>query len=402
MSGNFVQRGEPAIINKYERCKNSIDSGVDLVLQIPTIFSLQSAENFALGSYNILEDLKAVDKLSFGVETDNFNNLFEVAKYQYENREKIEKLISEHMKSGKSYPKAYELATKIFLTEEQEDIFQSNNILALEYIKAKLKNNSSIELLPIKRKGSSFHKNLPALTPAAALLINDDKISNKLRFAMSIFQTSSPSYLVLQSIDYILENINELKTLNKNMQRNLFDLYRLNLENLSLIDSKNKDKSKILISTKNTNINGKELAHLLKKEKIEIEMAYPSYTLLIATLFDTNRGFNLLKKALVKIDKEIIRMDNNYNFTYKSPQKIYEIYEAIIKKSDLVPLDKAKGKIAADFTYAYPPGIPILAPGELISEEILENINNLTQNNININLYQNLISVLIDKRDENC
>ena len=249
---------------------------------------------------------------------------------------------------------------------------------------------------------TSFHKNLPALTPAAALLINDDKISDKLRFAMSIFQTSSPSYLVLQSIDYILENINELRTLNKNLQRNLCDLYKLNLENLSLIDSKNKDKSKILISTKNTNINGKKLAQLLKKEKIEVEMAYPSYALLIATLFDTDEGFNLLKKALVKIDKEIISMDNNYNFTYKSPQKIYEIYLAMIKKSDLVPLEKSKGKIAADFTYAYPPGIPILAPGELISEEILENINNLTQNNININLYQNLISVLIDKRDENC
>lgn len=131
-------------------------------------------------------------------------------------------------------------------------------------------------------------------------------------------------------------------------------------------------------------------------------MAYPSYTLLIATLFDTNEGFNLLKKALIKIDKEIIRMDNNYNFTYKSPQKIYEIYEAMIKKSDLVSLEKSIGKIAADFTYAYPPGIPILAPGELISKEIIENINNLTRNNININLDQNLISVLIDKRDENC
>ena len=95
-------------------------------------------------------------------------------------------------------------------------------------------------------------------------------------------------------------------------------------------------------------------------------------------------------------------MDNNYNFTYKSPQKIYEIYEAMIKKSDLVPLENSVDKIAADFIYAYPPGIPILAPGELISEEIIENINNLTRNNININLDQNLISVLIDKSDENC
>lgn len=210
MSGNFVQRGEPAIINKYERCKNAIDSRVDLVLQIPTIFSLQSAENFALGSYNILEDLKAVDILSFGVETDNFNNLFEVAKYQYENREKIEKLISEHMKSGKSYPKAYELATKIFLTGEQEDIFQSNNILALEYIKAKLKNNSSIELLPIKRKGSSYlsvdyEKNLQPSATAIRKMAIEGRFDRLKKFV------PSSTYNSLKDLSYEFNYYNIIK-----------------------------------------------------------------------------------------------------------------------------------------------------------------------------------------------
>lgn len=155
MSGNFVQRGEPAVLNKYERCKNAIDSSVDLVLQIPTIYSLQSAENFALGPYNILEDLNVIDILSFGVETEDFDKLFEIAKFQYENKEEIEKIISKHMTEGYSYPKAFELVTRELFNEEV-DVFQSNNILALEYIKSKLKNNSSIELLPIKRKGSSY------------------------------------------------------------------------------------------------------------------------------------------------------------------------------------------------------------------------------------------------------
>lgn len=155
MSGNFVQRGEPAVINKYERCKNAIDSGVDLVLQIPTIYSLQSAENFALGPFNILEDINAIDMLAFGVETDNFDKLFEIAKFQYQNKERIEEVIIDYMNKGHSYPKAFELATKE-LFKEDVDVFQSNNILALEYIKSKLKNHSSIELLPIKRKGSSY------------------------------------------------------------------------------------------------------------------------------------------------------------------------------------------------------------------------------------------------------
>ena len=179
MSGNFVQRGEPAILNKYERCKNAIYSGVDLVLQIPTIYSLQSAENFALGPYNILEELNAIDMLSFGVETEEYQKLFEIAKFQYENKEKLEEVIIDYMNSGNSYPKAFELATKKLFNEEA-DVFQSNNILALEYIKSKLKNNSSIELLPIKRNGSSYlsedyKKDLQPSATAIRKMVNQNK-----------------------------------------------------------------------------------------------------------------------------------------------------------------------------------------------------------------------------------
>ncbi|WP_299032528.1 aminotransferase class V-fold PLP-dependent enzyme [uncultured Anaerococcus sp.] len=249
---------------------------------------------------------------------------------------------------------------------------------------------------------TSFHKNLPALTPGAAVLVNDETLVKDLRFSMAIFQTSSPSYLILQSIDYILENLGEMEILNKNLSENLDDLYRLNLKNLELIDCKNKDRSKILISTKNTNINGKSLGILLKNEKIEIEMSYPSYALLIASLYDTDYGFDTLKKALIKIDLGLEASHNLFNFTYTNPKKIYEIYEAMDKDSELIAIDKTEGKIAAGFTYAYPPGIPILAPGELIEKKVLENIGNLLRNNININLNNHSISVLIDKRDKNC
>ncbi|WP_311481598.1 aminotransferase class I/II-fold pyridoxal phosphate-dependent enzyme [uncultured Anaerococcus sp.] len=249
---------------------------------------------------------------------------------------------------------------------------------------------------------TSFHKNLPALTPAAAVLVNDESIINDLRFSMTIFQTSSPSYLVLQSIDYILENLDEVEILNEKLSRNLDDLYGLNLKNLKLVNSKNKDRSKILISTKDTNINGKVLGKLLKKEKIEIEMAYPSYALLIASTYDTDEGFKLLKKALLKIDKNIKQEIKSYKFSYIRPKKIFEIYQAMDKESKFIDISKAAGKIAGGFTHAYPPGIPILAPGELIDENILENINNFLENDINVNLNGNSISVLIDKREENC
>lgn len=209
MSGNFVQRGEPAVINKYERCKNAIDSGVDLVLQIPTIYSLQSAENFALGPFNILEDINAIDMLAFGVETDNFDKLFEIAKFQYQNKEKIEKVIIEYMNKGHSYPKAFELATKE-LFKEDVDIFQSNNILALEYIKSKLKNHSSIELLPIKRKGSSYlsedcNNNLQPSATAIRKMVIESKFNLVERFVPESTLRS------LKNVHYIHDYYNIIK-----------------------------------------------------------------------------------------------------------------------------------------------------------------------------------------------
>lgn len=244
---------------------------------------------------------------------------------------------------------------------------------------------------------TSFHKNLPALTPAAAVLINDESLICDVRKSMAIFQTSSPSYLILQSIDEIISNIDLLEKLNKNLEKNLNKFYQTKLDNLEIIDNKNKDRSKILISSKNTSINGKELQDLLKNEKIEIEMAYPSYALLIATIFDTDEAFENLIHALRKIDKSLTKGKASYNFTYKNPKKLYEIYEADFMDKKEYSLTDSIGKVSGEFIYAYPPGIPILAPGELISTDIIDNINSLLANNINVNINKNNISCIIDK-----
>lgn len=246
---------------------------------------------------------------------------------------------------------------------------------------------------------TSFHKNLPAITPAAAVLINDESLIGDVRKSMAIFQTSSPSYLILQSIDEIINNIDLLKKLNKNLEENLNKFYQTKLNNLEIIDDKNKDRSKILISSKNTSINGKDLQDLLKKEKIEIEMAYPSYALLIATIFDTGEAFETLAHALQKIDKNLIRENTSYNFTYKRPKKVYEIYEADFMDKKEYSLTNSIEKVSGEFIYAYPPGIPILAPGELISAEVIDNIKSLLANNINVNINNERISCIIDKNE---
>ena len=233
---------------------------------------------------------------------------------------------------------------------------------------------------------TSFHKNLSALTPSSAILINDLSLSNEIRRNMAIFQTSSPSYVILQSIDEMLEKFDSFYKMYDLLDSYLDDIYNINLEKLKLIDKKNKDRSKILISTINTNISGEMLANKLREEKIEIEMTYPSYVLLIASIFDRKEGFERLKNALVKIDRSIEYINKNMDFSYEIPKKSMEISRAILARKTLIDLNLGENKISGQFVYAYPPGIPIIAPGEIISRNIIDSIKYFQKNSIVLNI----------------
>lgn len=244
---------------------------------------------------------------------------------------------------------------------------------------------------------TSFHKNLSALTPSAAVIINDMEYFDEIKRNMAIFQTSSPSYVILQSIDEMIEKFESFGPLYKKLENKLDDLYRLKLDYLKIIDSTEKDRNKILISTKNANISGSDLEKLLREDKIEIEMSYPDYVLLISTIFDTEEGFDRLKKSLLRIDGLLGRKTKSYRLDLPIPQKKLEIYESINCKKKYVKLEDSLGKIAGEFVYAYPPGSPIIAPGEIIDSEILSTFTYMIDNNIHLNIKDEYISVLIDK-----
>lgn len=157
MSGNFVQRGEPAIFDKFLRTKYAIENGIDLIVQLPTIYSLQSAENFAFGGMKIIEAMNCIDYISFGIENENLKDLYEIAKCQLDNTTKLSQLIKEIMTTGKSYAAAYKEATISLLGYiPKDDIFLSNNILALEYIKSIIKLDLNIGIIPVRRQGSNY------------------------------------------------------------------------------------------------------------------------------------------------------------------------------------------------------------------------------------------------------
>ena len=155
MSGNFTQRGEIAVLDKFTRAKHAILAGADLVIELPTVFATANAETFALGAVNLINSLGAVDGLCFGVESGKKDEYLALAKAMINESKEFKRALKEKLDSGISLAKAKFEALKQTGNEFNESLISSpNNILGLEYTKALLKLNSSIEIYPMKRDGN--------------------------------------------------------------------------------------------------------------------------------------------------------------------------------------------------------------------------------------------------------
>ena len=156
MSGNFTQRGDTSLINKFEKAKITLQNEVDMVIELPTIYSISSAENFALGGVKILNEIGNIDYLVFGIEEENLEKLQAIADVLVNEDDEFKRNIKEELDKGNSYPKAREIVLKKVLSSENvENIMQKpNNILAIEYLKALKTTNSKIKPFAIKRKNT--------------------------------------------------------------------------------------------------------------------------------------------------------------------------------------------------------------------------------------------------------
>lgn len=154
IGGNFTQRGEASLVDKWTKAEMAIANGVDLVLELPTLYSVSSAENFADGAIKILNSLKIVDTISFGAEIEDLNKLNIVANTLYQEPKEYKDFFANSLKSGKSFPKAREEAVVKYLKDKNYSLLLSspNNILAIEYLKALKKHSSKINPICIKRK----------------------------------------------------------------------------------------------------------------------------------------------------------------------------------------------------------------------------------------------------------
>lgn len=163
MSGNFVQRGTPAFMDKHTRASIALNHGADLVLELPLPFSCSSAEYFALAAVSLLNRTGVVDYICFGAETDNISLLEEIASIlvnaKIDDAHPLNILIKENLKSGLSYATSRAFALCELCNNEDINtiIEQPNNILAIEYLKALKLINSNIKPYVLKRTISTYH-----------------------------------------------------------------------------------------------------------------------------------------------------------------------------------------------------------------------------------------------------
>ena len=181
LSGNFTQRGEPALLDKFTRAKHAVIAGADLVIELPTVFATANAEIFAKGAVKILDSLKVVDSICFGVESGLEKDYIELATAMNDESKEFKKILKEKLESGISLAKAkFETIKALGKNFDENLIASPNNILGLEYTKAILYLKGDIKIFPMLRDGDHNDKTLKkGITSATSIreVVKTGKIS---------------------------------------------------------------------------------------------------------------------------------------------------------------------------------------------------------------------------------
>ncbi len=181
MSGNFMQRGEPAVFDKWIRAEMAVKGGADLVIELPFIFACNNAEYFAYGAVKILSALNMISTISFGSESGSLNELWDLSNFLSKESDEFRKKIKEKLDEGISYPKARFETVKDLNGEKAADLLtEPNNILAVEYMKQLIQQNSHMKAMTFARKGEAHHQSATFIRNALAGDKSDAKIKKLL------------------------------------------------------------------------------------------------------------------------------------------------------------------------------------------------------------------------------
>lgn len=263
------------------------------------------------------------------------------------------------------------------------------------------------------RKGAdlvveSLHKTLPALTQCAILHENSQLIdSERLEEFLSIYQTTSPSYVFMASMEACIEKMDHERD-------GLFILYKKNLleyrkkfeslkhiylvgeEDFKWVSGAAYDDGKLVFSVKNCGIQtdegikaltGTELARILEEEYGQMmEMAGGSYVIAMTSVADSQESFEGLFQAFEAIDQQLTNWEENTdNIIYnRLPNSVMDASKARESQGQLINIEEANGRVSRDYIFVYPPGIPILTPGEVFSVENVNEIQQAVKNRMNV------------------
>lgn len=212
MTGNFTQRGNTSVINKWEKTKMALNGDADLVIELPTIYSVSSAENFANGAVKILNELGIVDTISFGMEADDVSTLNNIANVLVNEPPEYKTILEHELSKGNSFPKARENALMMYLNDIKRYanvVKGSNNILAIEYLKALKKQKSSIVPFGVKREKVYYNSTKIIDEYASATGIRNLLLHNQLEEVRKVVPAKSYSILLnnLRQGTYVLDII---------------------------------------------------------------------------------------------------------------------------------------------------------------------------------------------------
>lgn len=245
----------------------------------------------------------------------------------------------------------------------------------------------------------SLHKTLPSMTQTAILHVQGKLIDRqRLKMHLGIFQSSSPSYILMESISSCLHFCEEnRKVLIEGYRKRLKEFYRegKNLSHIEVIDAaminsftKGKiniemDPGKIIIGVGKSGLQGRQLYDILRQTyHLQMEMAARDYVIAMTSVMDTDEGFKRLICALREIDEQGVQKPQ-ISFEERSsiwhPEVFCSIREAVEMQEESVVLEDSAGRISQEFIYLYPPGIPVIVPGEKISRELLDYLKDVRE-----------------------
>lgn len=199
MSGDFVQRGEPAVLDKYTRTSMALNSGVNLVIELPVDYAVSSAESFAAGALKVLNYIKA-DSIAFGSESGDIERLSKLAHILCDNEDTLYKEISKYTANGISYAAARQkVVEKLTDKDTAAMLTSSNNILAVEYLKAIIKNNYAIKPYTVQRQGDAYNDTDIRSEYASATALREnlkaDNISEYIPVKAGLILSSNTNYI---------------------------------------------------------------------------------------------------------------------------------------------------------------------------------------------------------------